>query len=269
MVTFSRILIMSIVASSLLIAEPVLARKNDDIKALQEEVEAIKQGQEQIHKDLEEIKKLLKDGARAAPKAPSRPAFKPTDIQLGEVNYRGEFDAPVTLIEYSDYHCPYCKRHAQSVMPALLKDYVDKGQVRFIMREYPIDRLHSRATAASRVALCAGEQGQYWEMHDALFADQKATSDEHFQQLVADLGLDSGAFNECITSERIDKRIKANLAEGQKLGVSGTPSFVVGLTDADKPDNVHLTKFIRGAQSQQAFAGAIDELLKTAKLEGQ
>ena len=229
---------------------------------LKEEIQALKQGQEQIRKDLEEIKKLLQKGARAAP---AKPAFKPTDIKLVNAPYKGKNTAPVTLVEYSDYHCPYCKRHANTVMKELSENYIDTGKLRFVMREYPIPNLHPRAYAASMAVLCAGDQGDYWGMHDALFNDQKAKTDEAFKAMADGLELDATAFNECLTSKKFDAQIKADQAEGQKLGISGTPSFVVGLTDPDDPSKVHLTKFIRGAQSYATFSAAIDELLEPVK----
>jgi len=256
---FGRLLVLSI---AVFVAGPVLAKSSKEMQALQQDIEALREGQVQIQKELEEIKKLLQQGA--ARTAPAQQAFKPTDIQLGDVPYLGEEDAPVTLIEFSDYQCPYCKRHATAVMPAIIKNYVDTGKVRFVMREYPIDRLHPRATAASEAALCAGDQGQYWGMHDALFNDQKANTDENFQQYAAALGLDVEAFKECMSTDQFLAQIRADVAEGQKLGISGTPSFVVGLTDKEDSSKVHLTRFIRGAQAQQSFSAAIDELLKTA-----
>ncbi len=265
MLTFSRLLALSIAVSCLLGAGPALASTKGDLKELKEEVQALQEGQDQIQKDLAEIKKLLQAAPRAAA-APSQKAFAPTDIVLGDVPFKGETDAPVTLIEFSDYQCPYCSRHAKAVMPQLVQNYVDTGKVRFIMREYPIARLHARAFPASEAALCAGDQGQYWGMHDALFADQKSNTDENFQQMAAGLGLDAAAFKACMDSDKFMEQINADVAEGQKLGVSGTPSFVVGLTDPEDPSKVHLTKFIRGAQGLAAFSAAIDELLKTAAL---
>ena len=267
MFTASRMLAMAIAVTCFLIAGPALARTSDELKALQQEVQTLQQGQADIQKDLEAIKKLLQQAPRPAPAAaPARAAFAPTDIQLGEVPYKGEYDAPVTLIEFSDYQCPYCKRHANTVMPPLIQSYVDTGKLRFVMREYPIENLHRRAIPTSEAALCAGDQGNYWGMHDALFTDQKANSDEDFQQMAASMELDGVAGAACMESDKFMDQIKVEMAEGQKLGVSGTPSFVVGLTDPEDPSKVHLTKFIRGAQSLASFSAAIDELLKTAQL---
>lgn len=263
MLTFSRAIKISIAVSCILNIGPALAKTSDELKALREEVQVLQQGQVQMQKDLDEIKQLLQKPNRAAA---AKSAFNPTDIELGDVSQRGANDAPVTLIEFSDYQCPYCKRHATTVMPSLIKSYVDTGKVRFIMREYPITTLHARAVEASEAALCAGDQDQYWAMHDSLFNDQKANTDENFQQMAASISLDATAFSECMSSNKFMERIKADQAEGQKLGISGTPSFVVGLTDPEDPGKVHLTKFIRGAQSLQSFNAAIDELLKTAAM---
>ena len=240
------------------------AGTRDDIKAIKEEIEALKQGQDQIQAELAEIKKLLQQGNRAAA---GKQAFAPTDMQLGDVAYQGENDAPVTLIEFSDYQCPYCRRHATTVMPQLIESYVNSGKLKFVMREYPIVRLHPQAIAASEAALCAGDQGQYWGMHDALFGDQKANTDEHFNTMAASLGLDTAAFAVCMDDDRHMAQIRADQAEGQKLGVSGTPSFVLGLTDPGDPGKVRLTRFIRGAQALPAFTAAIDELLASAEAE--
>ena len=243
-------------------ASSVVAKSSKE--ELKEEMQELKKGQEQIQKDLEEIKKLLKEGAKAAP---AKTAFKPTDMKLGDVAIKGESTAPVTLVEFSDYHCPYCKRHATAVMTQLQENYIDTGKLRFVMREFPIPNLHPRAYAASVAVLCAGDQGDYWGMHDALFNDQKAKQDEDFKAMADSLGLDPTAFSTCLSSDKFAEQIKADQAEGRKLGISGTPSFVLGLTDAKDPSTVHLTKFIRGAQPYNNFAAAIDELLKTAEAD--
>ena len=264
MITVSRMLGMSIAFSYFLVTGPILADTSEEIKALKVDIQNLQKAMVQVAKDIYEIKKLLKDPPGAAAKS-SKTGFAPTDTKLGDVHYKGEYDAPVTLIEFSDYQCPYCRRHATTVMPTLIKKYVDTGKLRFVMREYPMEMLHRRAWPASEAALCAGDQGQYWEMHDSLFADQNANSDEDFEQQAASLGLDVSAFSECMSSDKFKGQIQTDFSEGQKLGVNDTPSFVVGLTDTRNPSTVHLTRFIHGAQSIQSFSAAIDELIKTAE----
>jgi protein-disulfide isomerase len=232
-----------------------------DINALQQEVETLKQGQADLAKELAEVKKLVQQGAKAAP---AQPAFKPADLLVGTSATLGNNSAPVTLFEFSDYQCPFCKRHATQVMPELVKQYVESGKLRIVHREFPLDGLHPRATAASQAALCAGAQGKYHEMHDLLFSDQRAVADDNLQAYANSLNLDADAYANCITDEATAQTIKDSLNEGQSLGISGTPSFVIGLTDGTDFNKVHVTKYIRGAQPLTAFQGAIEELLKEA-----
>ena len=262
----SRILTSSLVISALLslsIAMPVTASTKSDIRELKEEIVTLQQGQEKMQKDLAEIKTLLEKGARTPAPAAKAP-FKPKDLVVGDSAYLGSADAPVTLFEYSDYQCPYCRRHATTVLTQIVKEYVDNGQVRVVMREYPIATLHPRAFAASRAALCAGAQGQYWEMHDKIFATQKALSDDDLKSHAESLGLDITAYDGCLADEDTDKRIRAEIAEAQSMGISGTPSFVIGPTDKEDSNKVRVTQYIRGAQPLTSFQAAIKEQLKAA-----
>jgi protein-disulfide isomerase len=150
-------------------------------------------------------------------------------------------------------------------LPELIKKYVDAGKVKIVMREFPIESIHSRAMKASEAALCAAEQGKYWEMHDLIFANNKEIEVDHLKAHAVTLGLDAGTFNACLDRNKYVAQIRSDLTEGQKFGVSGTPSFVAGLTDPDNPDKVKLTKFIRGAKALPFFEQAIDELLASAE----
>ena len=128
MITVSRMLGMSIAFSCYLVTGPILADTSDEIKALKVDIQNLQKAMVQVQKELDEIKYLLKESPRAAAKS-SKTAFAPTDTKLGDVHYKGEYDAPVTLIEFSDYQCPYCKRHATAVMPTLITKYVDTGKL--------------------------------------------------------------------------------------------------------------------------------------------
>lgn len=238
------------------------ARTRDDVRALQQEVETLKQGQAQLQKDLEELRKQVQQGARGAP---AQPAFKPADLTIGASPVLGSADAPVTLFEFSDYQCPFCARHATNTMPELVKQYVDAGKLRIVMRELPIESLHARAFAAATAASCAGAQGKYWQMHDLLFANQRAMADENLQAHADALGLDATAYAACVAATQTSDAIRASQKEGSALGISGTPSFVAGLTDPGDPNKVHVTQFIRGAQPLTAFQNVIDGLLKEAE----
>ena len=118
---------------------------------------------------------------------------------------------------------------------------------------------------ASQAALCAAEQNKYWELHDRIFSTPKQLEIENLKSHAQTLGLDNDQFDTCLDKDKYTAQIRADLAEGQKYGVSGTPSFVVGLTNPDDPGKVRLTKFIRGAKSLSSFEQTINELLASAE----
>ena len=169
----------------------------------------------------------------AAPQGPSV-APTPATIPLADaVAERGDAGAPVTIVEYTDYQCPYCQRHVAETLPRLITEMIDAGRVHYVIKDFPLDSIHPEARAAAVAARCAGEQDAYWEMHDALFAGQAewgglgdgATA--VFSTMAADLALDGEAFAACLSSGRHDAVIQANQDEGIALGVNGTPAFFI------------------------------------------
>lgn len=229
-----------------------------------EEVLALKEQVAEMQSDLAEIKKMLEEGARA-PAAAAQPAgFSPQTINLGDSPVKGNADAPVTLVEYSDYQCPFCARVYRDVLPALQEEYIDTGKLKFVMREYPLANLHKDATNAAIAAQCAGDQNKYWEMHDVLYENQKELGVDNLKAFAADIGLDTDTFNACLDGKETERRVRSDMASGAKLGVRGTPGFFLGLTDPSDPDKVDLTVFIRGAQSVDQFRASIDDLLDSS-----
>lgn len=177
--------------------------------------------------------------------------------------FRGDPNAPITMIEYSDFECPFCARYFVQTEPAINDDYVRTGKVRVVFREFPIEQLHPNAFAAHKAGLCVAEQGAelYWEMHAKLFQTQTEWSNSVdplpvFERLAEEAGADMEAYKECMATADDTKQpaIDAGLAAGQEAGVSGTPSFV--LTGAD--GEPHL---LVGAQPFDQFALYIDALL--------
>ena len=225
-----------------------------------DELEVIKATQAEMQKDLAEIKKLLKDGAPARI-APAKAAFREQDVSIGDSPFKGEAKATVTLIEFSDYQCPYCSRHARNVMPQIISDYVDTGKVKYVMFENPIPSLHRNATGASLAALCAGDQGKYWEMHDIMFANQKGLDVDGLKSFAATIGLNSPEFDDCLDSKKFAKQVKDNIATAARVGVSGTPGFIVGLTDNADPGKARVSAYIKGARPFDSFKAEIDKLL--------
>lgn len=219
----------------------------------------------EMQKDLAEIKQLLKEGARAPAPAGRPTGFREQTISIGNSPVKGKVDAPVTLVEYSDYQCPFCARNYRQVLPILQEEYIDTGKLRFVMREFPLATIHKDATNASMAALCAHEQGKYWEMHNLLFDNQKELGADNLKSFAESIGLDTASFNECLDSKKTEGEVREDMASGSKLGMGGTPGFFIGLTDPNDPDKVNLSVYIKGAQSIDNFKASIDDLLKSVE----
>jgi predicted DsbA family dithiol-disulfide isomerase len=150
---------------------------------------------------------------------------------------RGDVDAPITIMSFSDYQCPYCIR-SEPVLAEVLNRY--PGEVRLIHRHFPLDSLHPLARPASEAAMCADEQGHFWEFHDAIFARQGRLDENAFAEIGEALGLDGEALDQCITERRYQTFVQSDFDEGQLAGVTGTPAFFVngiplkGARDADE-----------------------------------
>lgn len=172
----------------------------------------------------------------AAEPEPPAPAVKPTPATIVSDDYagvRGDPNAAVTIVEYTDYQCPYCDRHVAETLPKIITEMIDTGRVQYMVKDFPLDQIHPEARAAAVAARCAAEQDAYWEMHDELFARQEAWSglgdgaNEVFASLAAELALDGDAFAACLTSGRYDAVVQANQDEAFALGVQGTPAFFI------------------------------------------
>ena len=177
--------------------------------------------------------------------------LKPPPIQRIEVSvqgapFKGGEKAAVTIVEFSDFHCPFCRR----VIPTLAQiesRYGDK--IKLVFRDFPIENLHPGATKAHEAARCANEQGKFWPYHDKLFASPPSASPEIFKGLAKDVGLDAVTFETCLGSGKFQAAIKEDIAEGNRVGVGGTPAFFVN------------GRLITGAQPFEAFARVIDDEL--------
>ncbi|MCS7039028.1 MAG: DsbA family protein [Anaerolineae bacterium] len=166
----------------------------------------------------------------------------------------GDANAPVLIVEFSDYQCPFCLRHFQQTMPKLREQYIDTGKVRYVFKDFPLDSIHPQARKAAEAANCAGKQGQYWPMHDRLFAEQNRWAENNeavtvFKQLATELGLDAAAFAACLDGGETAAEIEEDLQEGLLAGVQGTPAFFIN------------GRFISGAQPFEVFQQVIEQML--------
>ncbi len=214
-----------------------------------------------ILEELRQIRQVLEkmQQQQAAPPARARTAVQSTRAKASTVNrpVLGADDAPVTLVEFTDYQCPYCSRFFTTTLPGIKEEYIDTGKVRLVVKDLPL-AMHANARSAAVAAHCAGEQDQFWAMHDSLFVNNRQLKDEHLVQYAQDIGLDSESFQECLSSDRHDTMINADVAEANGQGITGTPTFIVGRTPDDIVEGVKL----RGAQPVETFRTYIDALLK-------
>jgi len=232
------------------------ADSQPDVK---QQIEELKKGQEAIQKDLQEIKRLLAARPAApAAAAPAGPNVKDVVFNLGDNHVQGNAAAKITLVEFTDFQCPYCARYAKDTYPQIAKEYVETGKIRYVMLDLPLD-FHKNAFKAAEAAHCAGDQGKYWQMHDRLFENHAAL--DPFTPHAQAVGLDTAAFDKCMSAGKYTSAVRADLAESQKAGITGTPGFVLATTDAKDPKKVKGLSFLRGAQPFASFKTALDQAL--------
>lgn len=182
-------------------------------------------------------------------------------ISLDDDPIMGNPDAPINLIEFSDFGCPFCKRFHATTLPLIKQNYIDSGKVKFVYRDFPILSTHPNAGSAALAAECADDQGMFWQYHDKLFENQDSwqvlnvkSAIGTFEQYAADLKLNIDDFNSCLESGKYVNEVNSDLEDGRIYGVTGTPGFFVG------NEKIGYTKVI-GAQPYAVFQQLLDQQL--------
>jgi len=192
----------------------------------------------------------------AAPPAPAS-AQGGKFISIGDDPVLGDANAPVTIIEFSDYQCPFCRMFWKDTFPRLRKEYIETGTVKFVFRDFPQSHAHREATLAAMASECADDQGKYWEYHDKLFGEQdrrrrgtvvdlKASD---LKKWAADIGVEPAAFAACLDSEKYKDEVAADFEDARALGFDGTPVFFVN------------GRLLAGAHPFDTFKKVIEEVL--------
>src|SRR4026209_420607 len=233
----------------------------DEIAALKREIQALREEQASMDRDLQLIKSLLQSLVQRAqtPEAD----FVDKTVTIDEAPTKGSASAKVTLVEVSDYHCPFCRRQNLQTMPQLMADYVNTGKVKYAFVDYPIAQLHPDAFLSHEAAACAGDQGKYWQMHDLLFTNSPSREVSQLTANAGMLGVDTKKFEECMNGGKGSKyapAIRQSIARMQQLGVGGTPLVLVGLTPAAGSPMKVISLFY-GAKPYPEFKAAIDTAL--------
>jgi len=215
-----------------------------------------------ILQELREIRRVLEkieqQGQARPAQAPDTP--KTASVTIGkDTTMLGAPDAPVTVVEFTDYQCPFCKRFIQSTFPLLKRDFIDTGKVRWIVRDLPLG-FHPNANKAAQAAHCAGEQGKFWEMRDTLFRNNANLGVEQLPGYAREIGLDGAAFDACLSSDRHQAQIDQDSQEANRIRITGTPSFIIGKATGDTVSG----QLVIGAQATAVFTAAIQRIIDQA-----
>jgi len=212
---------------------------------------------EKLETKLDNVRAVVPAGLPSQPAAPS--IIKLVSISGNPI--KGDPDAPVTIIEFSDFQCPFCKRFYEQTLGAIEDEYISTGKVKFVFRDLPLSSIHPNAMGAHIAAECADEQGKFWEYHDMLFEKQsewaRLGGDSYTPQLIqyaTTLGLEESSFESCLSSDKILDEIKADLLAAKNLRTTGTPGFWIGNEKAGFTN-------LKGAKPFLDFQIEIDKLL--------
>ena len=218
-------------------------------------------------KDGKEILKQLADIRSTLDRVEkqSRAGKRPTAPKTARASTKGRPtignpEASVTVVEFTDYQCPFCSHFEKSTFKQLKKNYIDTGKVRWVVLDMPLS-FHKDALFASQAAHCANEQNKFWEIRELFFQNQKRLQPEHIAEYAKQVGIQTEVFNQCINSNRYQEAIERDIEEAQKQRITGTPTFVVGVST---PDVIKGNRIV-GAQHYKVFSSEIEKLLRGMK----
>ena len=196
-------------------------------------------------------------GTGSQDQQPTQPTgnTEPSEVPTANIDIQGEpffgsANAPVTMVEFTDFQCPFCKRAHDTNFATIKSQYIDTGKVKYVVKDFPLS-FHTEADEAANAANCAAEQGKYYEMYNKLFEAQEnwvgsADPNSYFKTLGQGIGLNTATFNSCVDSNKHSAEVQQDISEGGAAGVSGTPTFFIN------------GKKIVGAQPLGAFTAALD-----------
>ena len=232
-----------------------------DIGKIQEEIKGLQAQQEYILKQIQGIQKYIQS-KQIAENPPQPQLHIPDKVQTAGYPELGAKNAPVVLIEFADFQCPFCAMFANGPMGQIVHSYVDSGRLKIVYVDYPLS-FHPNSMQAAYAAHCAGNQGKFWPMHNSLFADQGHLTPADLDLRVKKIGLDSTEYSKCMAdAATLSTEIKKSTQLANTIGVQATPTFLLGVESAAAPDEVVVKQTIMGAYPYSRYESAIDSLLK-------
>jgi protein-disulfide isomerase len=179
-----------------------------------------------ILSELRQIRALLeRQNAGRPPEAPPQPAKVSMDLKGRP--FLGSKDAPLTMVQFTDYQCPFCQRFHTQVFPEIKKQFIDTGKLKFYSRDFPLG-FHPNAPRAGQAARCAGDQGKFWEMHEILGANAAKLDMESITGFAKHVNLNVETFRSCIETGKYAAAVQKDASEASTYGANGTPSFLIG-----------------------------------------
>jgi len=185
------------------------------------------------------------------------PAAQFQTVPLVDAPTLGNRNAAVVMIEYGDFHCPFCRQYARETLPEVRKQYVESGNVLYAFRHFPL-QIHPRAPDAAVAGLCAARQGRFWELHDRFFRAPRAVAPEDLEGHARAVGVDLQKFRTCTRAGVARDDVRQDVEEARRLGLRGTPGFAFGLRDGER---VRVLLSLSGAQPYATIAAILDKLL--------
>jgi len=182
-------------------------------------------------------------------------------IPIETLHSLGRSDAPITVLEFSDYTCRFCRLHNVQTMPLIIDEYVRIGLVRYVVEELPSREPTSRSFEAAHAALCAGDQGKYWEMRQALYEESQPFKMQMLEDNAVHLGLDISDFTRCTNEGRHVELIQKTIRHADSTGIRQIPKFYLGATAQDHPNVLDVRAVVTGAKSFEVFRQTIDAVL--------
>jgi protein-disulfide isomerase len=258
---FPRILpVVAALSLSLLYSPAISGQSAADYQALRKEMDLLRERLAALQKEVNELKaQRAATPPAATTKAAPAAAVMPVDnvvMNLAKAPMRGSDSARVALVEVSDFECPFCARYSMQTSAQVVREFVQTGKIRYAFVHLPIAS-HRNAFKASEAAMCAGDQGKFWEMRDRLFANQSALALPRLPESAIAVGLRMDTFNSCLSSARHAPQIQADMAMASRFGVRATPTFFIGSIDP-RTRTFTATHKIVGAKAFPVFKGALD-----------
>lgn len=232
-------------------------QEREETARMRREIEELKEGQRRILEQLQELR-----GEDSIKRVSPAKAQLPFDMEINQqsLEAKGQKGARVAIIEFSDFQCSYCLSYVAETFPQIDKGYIRTGKVKYFYRNLPLTEGHPNAFRAAEAAQCAAEQGKFWEAHDRFFANQNTLNPNDWPQHAQALGLDPKKFNECLDSGKYDDQINKDIDDAQRLGINGTPAFLIGVVESNG-SKISVRKIFLGAEPYDNFKTTLDELL--------